>query len=239
MRSFRTTSVTFLVLCALALAAVLPADARTRRRRAPRTPPRPSGILQVVVLDPDGVVLPAYRTVRVVDEYGGKWESRIDSTGVVTFKGVPPGRAIASCWTPGGEARSTPPDTVWIAVGRTTEATLRFAPDAASPPSGDLQIVVMMRNDSEADRTFPLPHAFVRLLDSAGTRHEGFTGDDGAVALAGLAPGRAIRRAWIQGALPDHGDDPLGTDTLFVVPGVSVDTMHVVHHRGAGEGLFR
>jgi len=135
MRPTRHTTIVLLLL--FALAALAPAEARTRRRaRVPRTPPRPSGILRVVVLDPaDPALSPAtgYRTVRLLDGFGGKWERRVDSTAVVTFAGVPPGRAIVSWWTPPGDSTVAASDTVWIVVGRTIEDTLKLEVQPARP----------------------------------------------------------------------------------------------------------
>jgi hypothetical protein len=132
----RSPLLIFLLLSALTVANLMPADARTRRRRtrAPRTPPRPSGVLRVVVDPADPAMSPAagYRTVRLLDTYGGKWESRVDSTGVVSFAGVPPGRAVVSWWTTAGDSIFAPSDTVWIVVGRTVEDTLRLE---VVPPS--------------------------------------------------------------------------------------------------------
>lgn len=134
----RSSLLSWFLLAVLVAASAGPADARTvrRRARAPRTPARPSGTLRVVVVDPaDPAMSPAagYRTVRLLDGYGGKWESRVDSTGVVDFKGVPPGRAIVSWWTPAGDSTVAPRDTVWIVVGRTTEDTLRLEVQPARP----------------------------------------------------------------------------------------------------------
>ena len=132
----RQTLLSWFLFAVLVVASVVPAESRTpRRRRAPRTPARPSGTLQVVVIDPADPARPAagYRTVRLLDGYGGKWESRVDSTGVVTFTGVPPGRAIVSWWAPAGDSTVAPRDTVWIVVGRTTEDTLRLEVVPARP----------------------------------------------------------------------------------------------------------
>lgn len=247
MRSSRQTSIVLLLLLALVAAAFAPADARTRRRRAPRTPPRPSGILRVVIVDPAAgpaaSLAAGYRTVRLLDAFGGKWERRVDSTAVVTFAGIPPGQAIVSWWTPAGDSMVAASDTAWIVVGRTVEATLELRHTAPSPraPTSDLTTVVMVRTDLGPNRSgpHPLARAFVRLVDSAGARHESFATEDARVTFTGVAPGRAIRTAWVHGALPDHGSEPIGTDTILVVPGAHVDTMRVVRIPAVGEGLYR
>ena len=253
MHASRSTLFASILLVVLAAAILSPAEAHTRRRaRAPRTPPRPSGSLRVTVFDPadPASVATGYRTVRLLDAFDGKWERRVDSTAVVTFAGVPPGRAIVSWWTPAGDSTFARSDTVWIAVGRTTEAMLELRRTTPSLPAsaprsyaamGDVTIVVMARTDSGPNRVAPHPlaRAFVRLVDAAGTRHESFATDEARVTFTGVAPGRAIRTAWVHGDLPDHGSEPIGTDTILVVPGARVDTMHVVRIPAVGEGLFR
>lgn len=253
MHASRSSLFASILLVVLVAAILSPADARTRRRaRTPRTPPRPAGSLRVTVFDPAGpnAVGTGYRTVRLLDAFDGKWERRVDSTAVVTFAGVPPGRAIVSWWTPAGDSTVAPSDTVWIAAGRTTEAMLELRHTTPSLPAsaarsytamGDVTIVVMTRTDSGPNRIgpHPLSRAFVRVVDAAGGRHESFATEDGRVTFTGVAPGRAIRTAWIHGALPDHGDEPIGTDTILVVPGARVDTMHVVRIPVVGESLFR
>jgi hypothetical protein len=84
----------------------------------------------------------------------------------------------------------------------------------------------------------PLSRAFVRIVDSAGARHESFAAADGWVKFTGVAPGRAIRTAWTHGALPDR-DEPAGSDTIQVFSGARVDTMRVVRRATAGEGGTR
>ena len=137
---FRSPFLASLLLVVALAASLSPAEARTRRARAPRaprTPPRPSGMLRVTVVDPaDPAASPGagFRTVRLLDAYGGKWERRVDSTAVVTFAGVPPGRAIVSWWTPAGDSAVAASDTVSIVVGRTAESTLRLRRAATAPP---------------------------------------------------------------------------------------------------------
>ncbi len=122
-----------LLLAAMLLAFAAPAAARTHHRsrhaaRAGRA--RPAGNLRVVVLPggPEDPPLPAYYTVRVLDSYGGKWESRPDADGLAEFAGVPPGRTIVSSWSASSDSVVTTSrrDTLWIEKGRVTVDTLRL-----------------------------------------------------------------------------------------------------------------
>ena len=123
------------IAIAVALA-IVPGIANARRRRhVVRGPVRPSGVLQVVLLaaDPPGSTPGTYRTVRLIDSYGGKWESRPDSTGLAKFAGVPPGRALVSTWSLAADSLPSPRDTVWIFAGRTTVDTIHAGPSGTRP----------------------------------------------------------------------------------------------------------
>jgi len=122
----------FLLLAAMMLMSALPVSARSHHHRAPRAARRgrgrAAGNLRVFVLPaaPADLPLPAYHTVRVLDSFGGKWESRPDADGLAEFAGVPPGRTIVSSWSEPSDSTTARSDTLWIEKGRVTVDTLRL-----------------------------------------------------------------------------------------------------------------